>query len=50
MAQAPLPLPATHNYDFSVRLRDAPQIDEDQFISRDHVFEQLETWLTPCPG
>lgn len=50
VAQAPLPSPATHNYDFGVRLRDAPQIDEDYFIGRDHELEQLQTWLTPCPG
>ena len=50
VAQAPLPLTTIHNYDFGVRLRDAPQIDEDHFIGRDHELEQLQTWLTPCPG
>lgn len=50
VAQTPLPLPATQNYDFGVRLRNAPQIDEDHFIGRDHELEQLQTWLTPCPG
>lgn len=50
VAQTPLPLPATQNYDFGVRLRDAPQIDEDHFIGRDEELEQLQTWLTPCPG
>lgn len=50
LAQAPLPLTAIHKYDFGVRLRDAPQIDEDHFIGRDHELEQLQTWLNPCPG
>lgn len=48
--QVPLPSIATYNYDFGVRLRDAPQVDEDHFIGRDHEREQLEAWLTPCPG
>ncbi|KAL9122459.1 MAG: hypothetical protein Q9187_000988 [Circinaria calcarea] len=50
VAQAPLSLTAIHSYDFGVRLRDAPQIDEDHFIGRDHELEQLQTLLTPCPG
>jgi hypothetical protein len=35
------------NYDFGLRLSDAPQIDEDDFIGRDSELEQLRTWLTP---
>lgn len=50
VAEASLPLTAIHNYDSGVRLRDAPQIDEDHFIGRDHELEQLQTWLTPRPG
>ena len=50
VAQAPLPFTATHNYDFGIRFRNAPQIDEDHFIGRDHELEQLQTWLTPRPG
>ncbi len=50
VAQASLPLNSIHNYDFGVRLRDAPQIDEDHFVGRDHELEQLQTWLTPRPG
>lgn len=50
VAQVFVPSIATHNYDFGVRLRDAPQIDEDHFIGRDHELEQLQTWLTPCHG
>jgi ATP/maltotriose-dependent transcriptional regulator MalT len=37
------------NYDFGLRLSDAPQIDEDDFIGRDRELEQLRTWLTPRP-
>ena len=50
LPQTPLPLTTTPNYDFGVRLRDAPQINEDHFIGRDEELEQLQTWLTPCPG
>lgn len=50
VAQAPLPLIATDNYNFGVRLRDAPQLDEDHFIGRDHELEQLQKWLTPRSG
>ena len=50
VAQAPSPSTATHNYDFGVRLRDAPQIDENLFIGRDRELEQLQIWLTPSPG
>ncbi|KAL9101256.1 MAG: hypothetical protein Q9163_003470 [Psora crenata] len=50
VAPSPLPSTATHNYDFGVRLRNAPQIDEDHFIGRDRELEQLQTWLTPSPG
>jgi NB-ARC domain len=32
-----------------LRLSDAPQIDEDDFIGRDSELEQLRTWLTPRP-
>ena len=37
------------NYDFGLRLSDAPQIDEDDFIGRDRELEQLRTWLAPHP-
>jgi hypothetical protein len=37
------------NYNFGLRLSDAPQIDEDDFIGRDSELEQLRTWLTPRP-
>jgi NB-ARC domain len=37
------------NYDFGLRLSDAPQIDEDDFIGRDGELEQLRTWLAPHP-
>ena len=37
------------SYDFGLRLSDAPQIDEDDFIGRDRELEQLRTWLTPRP-
>jgi ATP/maltotriose-dependent transcriptional regulator MalT len=37
------------NYDFGLRLSDAPQIDEDDFIGRERELEQLRTWLTPRP-
>lgn len=50
VAQAPSPSTATHNYDFGVRLRDAPQIDEDHFIGRDRELEQLQEWLAPSTG
>lgn len=50
VTETPLPLTAIHSYDSGVRLRDAPQIDEDHFIGRDHELEQLQTWLTPRPG
>ena len=50
IAQTPLPSTTTPNYDFGVRLRDALQIDEDHFIGRDEELEQVQTWLTLCPG
>ena len=50
VAQAPLPLTAIQNYDLGIWFCDAPRIDEDHFIDRDHELEQLQTWLTSCPG
>lgn len=37
------------NYDFGLRLSNAPQIDEDDFVGRDRELEQLQAWLTPRP-
>lgn len=50
LPQTPLPSATIPNYDFGVRLCDAPQINGDHFIGRDDELEQLQTWLTPCPG
>lgn len=38
------------NYNFGLRLSNAPQIDEDYFIGRDRELEQLRAWLTPRPN
>jgi hypothetical protein len=38
------------NYDFGLRLSNAPQIDEDDFVGRDRELEQLRAWLTPRPN
>ena len=49
-AQAPPPSTGTYDYDFGVRLRDVPQIDEDLFIGREGELEELQICLTPSPG
>jgi hypothetical protein len=33
-----------------LRLSNAPQIDEDDFVGRDRELEQLRAWLTPRPN
>ena len=37
------------NYDLGLRLGNAPQINEDDFVGRDRELEQLRTWLAPRP-
>lgn len=46
----PAPSVITPSYDFGVRLGHAPQIDEDNFVGRNHELKQLQIWLAPCPG
>jgi len=43
------PADATPNYDLGLRLGNAPQINEEDFVGREDELTQLQTWLAPRP-
>jgi NB-ARC domain len=44
-----LPADATPNYDLGLRLGNAPQINEEDFVGREDELTKLQTWLAPRP-